>query len=119
MSQLEDVITKVQKHPETSSALKDMQKSLQSKLLTLYNKRDNLVSQIEDCQGSGVVLGASMSTQQVFDEKERVFHETRGQVRDLTEKHERESRIKLELSSVIGVVCMRLGVDGEDQDLAD
>lgn len=78
MSQLEEVIEKIKKHPETATTLKDMQKSLQSKLLTLYSKRDNLVTQIEDCQSNGVILGASMSTQQVFDEQERIYHETQN-----------------------------------------
>jgi len=49
----------------------------------------------------------------VFDEQERIYHETQSSVRALNETHERESRIKLELSSMIGLISMRLGMDME------
>ena len=81
-----------------------MQKSLQSKLFMLYAKRDNLVAQVEECNSSGVFVGSS--TQQVLDFKERQLSQTEHALKELNLRHEKESRIKLELSSMIAMFCM-------------
>jgi len=40
---VEEILDKIQKFPETNSSLQDMQKNLQNKLQTLYQRRDTLV----------------------------------------------------------------------------
>lgn len=70
--QLDEVIAKVQKYSETTSALQDMHKSLESKLMGLYSRRDNLATRVDESSGKR----PSGSTQQVFDEQERHFNET-------------------------------------------
>ena len=46
VSSFEEVCAKMERYAETSQNLSDMQKSLQNKLIDLYQKRDNLKRQV-------------------------------------------------------------------------
>jgi hypothetical protein len=88
-----------------------MQKSLQTKLLGLYSRRDSLAIRVDGNAGIQAV-----NTQQVFDEQERLYNETQHQLDEISKKNEKEQRIKLELHSMIALLCMRMGIATTDED---
>lgn len=93
---IQQVVEKAERHQDTSSTLTEMRKNLQTKVITLLQKRDMLKQQLD---GEGELMEDDEATRaKKFDEKEKRMLEMQRETEQMKEKLERESRVKAELA---------------------
>lgn len=108
---------KAERHQDSSVELAGARRNLQTKVITLLNRRDQLKFKLEAVvTGSdvGALLEDEATQVKKFDEKEKRLIELEKETDEMKERLAKQSRAKAELGQGIQVLSQKLGISADD-----
>ena len=120
LGDIDAIIDKAEKHAESFSTMNELSKTLQTKMLNLYQKKDQMQKQIDGLSFDPSKLRSKKSVQDLnernskqeeFDLQERKLTALQEQLEVLKEDKVKEERLNAQLGYGISALADRLGIE--------